>query len=412
MTEQLQISFDPSKKLATISSMPCIGIFGRKNSGKSSLVNILLRRDATVVANTSGTTKEPSKHIAGIESLGDVVLVDTSGIDDYGDAGEKRVLATLTVLKIIDFAVLVITGNLFAEPEKKLVREFQEYSIPFVVVHNKSDIHELASITRSQVELAYQIKMIAFSCTVNTDASELLNTLKEMIPPSAYITKSILGDVISKNELVLLAVPDKINAREGQLTNSQIEITRDLMDNSCLALFIRQRDLPARIMNISPQPKLAILPASSFKQVENILPKEIQITTYGIVMARNKGDFGRYIEDTPKLSALKDGDKVLIMQASTDNTSPEFKEQDELQNLINDFCRKKIDYVVVNIFDKPFINYRQFQYAVICGSFLLTKNQVAGTLKPLIDLKVPVTSFDMVNAFIRDIFTRAISPFI
>jgi len=412
MTEQLLISFDPLKKPVATDSKPCIGFFGRKNCGKSSLINILAGREAAEVSSISGSTKEPSKFSATIAPVGDVILVDSSGIDDYGDAGEKRVLMTLGVLKIIDFAVLIITGNLFAEPEKKLVRHFQEYSIPFIVVHNKSDIHELAAITRGQVELAYQTKMLEFSCTENTNQSELAIAFKEMIPVSAYVTKSILGDIIARNELVLLAVPDKINARDGQLTNSQIEITRDLVDKSCLALFIRQKDLPMRLPNLLPQPKLTILPTSSFKQAENILPKEMHITTYGIVMARNKGDFKKYIEDTPKLSSLKDGDRILIMQAATDNTSPEFKEQDELQTLINNFCSKKLEYTIVNIFDKPFINYRQFQYAIICGSFLLTKNQVTGTLKPLVELKVPVTSYDMVNAFTRGIFLRAISPFL
>jgi len=279
-------------------------------------------------------------------------------------------------------------------------------------VHNKSDIHELAAITRGQVELAYQTKMIEFICSENADTAELISVFKEMIPESAFLTKSILGDVIARNELVLLAVPDKINAREGQLTSSQIEITRDLVENYCLTLFIRQKDLPARLENISPFPKLAILPTSSFKQAENILPKEMHLTTYGIVMARYKGDFKKYIEDTPKLSSLKDGDKVLIMQAATDNTSPEYKEQDELQTLINNFSGKKLDYTIVHIFDKPFINYRQFNFAIICGSFLLTKNQVTGTLKPLVELNVPVSSFDMVNAYTRGIFLRAISPFI
>jgi hypothetical protein len=129
-------------------------------------------------------------------------------------------------------------------------------------------------------------------------------------------------------------------------------------------------------------------------------------------MSRYRGDFIQYLEDTPKLSSLKDNDCILILQAANDSTSAEFKEQDEVQTMINEFSQKKLNYTVAKIFEKPLINCQQFQFAIICGCYLLTKNQIAEIIKPYIDCEIPVTSFDMVNAYVQGIFLRSISPFL
>ena len=412
MKNQLKISFDTLKSKSKTDFMPCIGIFGRKNCGKSSLVNLLAGDNVAEVSKSSGTTKESAKFYAALTDIGDVIIIDTSGIDDYSDAGEKRVFKTIETLKIIDFAVLLITGNLFAEPEKKLVSKFQEFSVPFIVVHNKSDLQELSSITKGQVELAYNTKMIEFSCKDNNNISELISLFRNFIPETAFESKSILGNIIGKNELVVLAIPDYINAPEGGLSRSQIEITWDLLENSCLTLFIRLSDLPAALETINPKPKLIILPTIYFKSAEEILPDNILLTSYGVVMAHYKGNFQRYLEDTPKIDLLKEKDRILIFQVSSDKTSREYKEQDELQTIINIYCGKNMEYTVVNVFDRPFINYKQYNFAIICGSFLLTKKQISSILKPLLELNIPISSFEMVNAYVRGIFMRSTELFL
>ncbi|MGD0712442.1 MAG: hypothetical protein ABR968_14800, partial [Bacteroidales bacterium] len=274
------------------------------------------------------------------------------------------------------------------------------------------DLQELSPVTKRQVETAYQTSLIEFTCANGNSISAIVDVLRNVIPDSAYESKSILGDVVSKNDLVILAAPDHLNAPDGQLTQAQVEITRDLLENSCMSLFIKQKELPAMLETIIPKPKLTILPTSSFKQMEEQLPKDIHLTTYGIVMSRYRGDFIQYLEDTPKLSSLKDNDCILILQAANDSTSAEFKEQDEVQTMINEFSQKKLNYTVAKIFEKPLINCQQFQFAIICGCYLLTKNQIAEIIKPYIDCEIPVTSFDMVNAYVQGIFLRSISPFL
>jgi len=411
MMEQLHISFEPVKAPENKDCLPHIGIFGRKNFGKSSFVNALAGHELAETSKTSGTTKEPAKYYANLENIGYVVLYDTSGIDDYGDAGEKRVLKTMNVLNNIDFAILLITGNLFAESEKKLVEKFQEYSIPFIVVQNKSDLHELSSITIGQVETAYQTKLSEFSCINKSNFGELISVLKNYIPDSAYRSKSIMGGIVKKKDVVLLVTLDNSETSNELLTPVQIEITRDLVNNSCFALFVKQSNLQLALETIQPPPNLAILPASTFKKAEKYFPKEMLLTSYGIVMSHYKGNFKKYFEDTPKIESLKNNDKILILQVSTDNTSYEFKEQNEIQSLLNEYCNKKIEYTIINIFDKPYPDLRQYSFAVICGSYLLTKKQISTNIQPLLDKNIPVTSFDMINAYLKGIYNRATAPF-
>jgi hypothetical protein len=316
------------------------------------------------------------------------------------------------VLKVIDLAIIVITGNVFAEPEKNLVCKFQEYAIPFIVIHNKSDLQELSPVTKRQVETAYQTNLIEFTCSNGNSILSIVDVLRNVIPDSAYESKSILASIVTKNDLVILATPDQLTAPDGKLTQPQVEITRDLLENSCMSLFVKQKKLPSILETINPKPKLTILPTSTFKQMEELLPKDIQLTTYGVVMSRYRGDFIQYLEDTPKLSALKDNDRILLLQAASDSTSAEYKEQEQVQTMINEYCGKKFTYTVAKIFEKPLINYKQYHYVIVCGSYLLTKKQIADILIPYIEFDIPVTSFDMVNAYTRGIFLRSISPFL
>lgn len=411
MTEQLKISFGSIAMPVNTDCLPCIGIFGRKNAGKSSLLNIIAGAELAGVSKQPGFTLEPEKFSVSLKDIGHLILFDTSGIDDYGESGDKRILKTLDTLKVVDLAILVITGNLFAEPEKKLVAKFQEFSTPFIIIHNKSDLNELLPITQRQVETAYQTQILAFSCTNSPDVANLFSVLNNFIPLSAFESKSVLGDFVSKNDLIVLTATDKIIAADNQLTKPQIEITRDLLDNSCITLLVKQKELSKTLESIKIKPRLIILPTSQFKETAGCLPEDILMTTYGIIMSRNKGDFTRYFNDTPKLSSLTDGCKVLLLQAAADSTSAEYKEIEELRNIITGFTGKKLNFTVENIYNRTCLDLQQFHFAAICGSYLLTKKQVIGVLKPLIDLQIPVSTFDMVNAYTRGIFERATSMF-
>ncbi|MFH0865695.1 MAG: GTPase [Bacteroidota bacterium] len=410
MENQLQISFDSSSIKS--GSMPSIGVFGRKNYGKSSFINALAGIELAEISKISGTTKEPKKYYCELEGIGRVTLIDTSGIDDYGEAGEKRVQKSMQVLKIIDFAILMITGNLFAEPEKKLVNLFIDHALPFIVVHNKSDIHELAQVTKAQVETAYQTRLIEFSSLVKKNIPDALLTLKKFMPKSAFESKSMLGSIVAKNDIVVLAIPENLGAPDGQLTKSQTEIARDLLDNYCFVLMVKESELSSIFSTLYDALQLTILPTSSFINAMESLPEDSLLTTYGVVMARHKGNFGAYLKYTPVISELKDGDQILILQASSDNTSPEFKEQDFVIIQLDDFCGKKLEYNILNLSEKLPQDFSQIKLVVLCGSYVLTRKQVNRIVDQFIKSGIPITAYDMLNAYTRGIFIRAIAPFI
>ncbi|HNW97900.1 MAG TPA: GTP-binding protein [Bacteroidales bacterium] len=410
MEKQLQISFDTSAGQAM--SIPCIGVFGRKNYGKSSFINALSGVELAEVSKISGTTKEPQKYLCELKDIGKVILFDTSGIDDYGEAGEKRIQKSMQVLKVIDFAVLIITGNLFAEPEKKMVNHFIDYALPFIVVHNKSDINELAQVYKTQVETAYQTNVIEFSSTEKSNVSNVINTIKQLLPESAYESKSMLGSVVSKNDIVVLAIPSNLKEPDGQLSKSHNEIARDLIDNLCFVLMVKETELQTIFSTLYDALRMTIIPTSSFNKAMDLLPYNTQLTTYGVVMARHKGNFNAYLKYTPVISELKDGDQVLIIQASGDSTSSEYKEPELVINQLDAFCEKKLEYHIVNLSEKLPDDYSQVRLVVLCGSIVLTKKQVNRIIEQFINDGVPITSFDMLNAYTRGIYTRAISPFI
>lgn len=412
MTGQLKLSFDLSKIQAKRTGVPVIGIYGRKNTGKSSFVNSFAQSEIAEVSKMSGTTREPARYTLHTEWTGDITFVDTSGIDDYGEAGEKRVFNTLETLKRIDFAILLITGNLFAEPEKKMVAKFNEYAVPYLIVHNKSDLQELSGITRGQVETAYQTRMVEYSSLIRSGFHDLINEIRQKLPASAFESKSILGNVFNINDLVVLVGADDMKVPEGQLTRSQIEITRDLLDNSCLTLFVKESNLVEVLTHLSPAPRLVIIPSTSFEYFACQLPDNMPITTYGVVMARYKGDIRYYMKNTVMLSQLGDGDKVLVLQSANDPSSPYYKEQEVIMEMVSAFTGKRLDYHIVYVSESRHISIAQFKFAIICGSFLLTRNQVSYILHAFDQANIPLSSFELINAYINGFFQRSITPFV
>ncbi|HQI46423.1 MAG TPA: Era-like GTP-binding protein [Bacteroidales bacterium] len=411
MNQQLNISFTQNTNCEKADIFPYIGIFGRKNSGKSSFINAITNQEFAPISKVAGSTKEPGKYITTIENIGNVIIYDTSGIDDYGEAGEKRIQKTKSILKKIDFAILLITDNLFAESEKKIVRDFQTFAIPFIVVQNKSDLQGISSITKSQIEKAYLTKVIEFSCLKPTKKNELIFEISNMLPAEAFKTKSLLGDLVKTNDVILLVTQDETDISDQILTFTQIEIANDLIKNACIPIFSKLSELKKTLEKIPISPALTIAPATIYSDVALHFPSTTMITTYGIVMAHYKGGFEKSLSDTRKIDTLKEGDHILILQLSNDHTCPEFKEQNELQILIDGYLNKKLNYSLINIFDSPIPDIKKYQFVIFCGCFHLTKKQIANQLSPLFAKNIPISSFDLINAFVKGIFERATIPF-
>lgn len=391
---------------------PHIGIFGRRNFGKSSLINALAGQEIAIVSDIAGTTTDPVKKSMEIPGIGPAVIIDTAGIDDVGELGQKRIAKSIEALKTIDLAILVIAGNVFAEPEKNLISSFEEFSVPFFVIHNKSDIAIIEDYLRNSIEKGLNTKVIDFSTISKQDTEQIISAIKEFMPETAYQSTSLIGDLVSYGDTVLLITPIDIEAPEGRMILPQVQVIRDVLDNDCIAIVLKEKEVDAYIRMMNPKPKLAITDSQVFLKAEASIPKHIPLTSFSILLARSKGDFENYLKGTPQISKLKDGDLVLILESCTHHVSCDDIGRMKIPRWLSNFTGKKLDYEVVAGLNKLPRDIKEYSLVVQCGGCVLTRKQVINRLKPAVDAGIPVTNYGMAISYVHGIYERAVAPFV
>ncbi|MDA3891233.1 MAG: [FeFe] hydrogenase H-cluster maturation GTPase HydF [Salinivirgaceae bacterium] len=393
-------------------SKPHIGIFGRRNNGKSSLINFLAQQDLAIVSEVAGTTTDPVKKSMEIPGIGPVIIIDTAGIDDEGELGGKRIQKSMAAIKTIDFALLVITANEFAEPEKKIITELQKFDVPFLTIQNKADVSELNYDLIEELKLEFNVEPINFSTFEGYSRDELVKQIRKGIPETAYLSKSLVGDIIKEGDLVLLITPIDAEAPEGRLILPQVQAIRDILDNNAIAVVCKEREVDTLLKKLSPEPALAICDSQVFLKAGASVPNHIPLTSFSTVLARYKGDFQNYIKGTPHLSKLNDGDKVLILESCTHQTSCDDIGRVKVPRWLSNFTGKNLSYeVVAGLNDIPG---EMTDYAMViqCGGCMITRKQMISRLKPAIDLGIPVTNYGMGIAYMHGIYERAVAPFV
>jgi len=391
---------------------PHIGIYGRRNNGKSSLINRIANQDIAIVSETAGTTTDPVKKSFEITGFGPVILIDTAGIDDIGELGEKRISKTMESIKLIDLAILVITNNIFDSFEKQLIAEFKNYDTPFIVVHNKSDEEKLKPQTKLLIELQQKTKVLDFSTKQTSNYEELIDLIKKTIPESSYKEQSLIGDLVSYGDIVLLITPIDIEAPEGRLILPQIQAIRDILDNDCIAIILKEREVDAFLRKTGIKPKLAITDSQIFLKADAAVPKDIPLTGFSVVLARLKGDFENYLKGTPKISELKDGDKILLLESCTHHTSCDDIGRVKIPRWLTNYSGKKLEFDVVAGLDNLQKDINQYSLVIQCGGCMITRKQLINRLKPAIKSGIPVTNYGMTIAYVQGIYDRAIAPFV
>lgn len=392
-------------------SKPHIGIFGRRNNGKSSLINTLAQQEIAIVSDYAGTTTDPVKKSMEITGLGAVVLVDTAGIDDEGELGAKRIKKSMATIRTIDLAILVVTQNTLATYEENLIKEFNDFAIPFFIVHNKSDLTALHPDKAQQWETTFRTDVLDFS-SLNDSSESVIQAIRKHMPESAYKTNTLVGDLISYGDLVLMITPIDIEAPEGRMILPQVQTIRDILDNDAVVVVAKEREVDALLRKLEPKPALVITDSQVFLKADASIPNDIPLTSFSIVLARQKGDFENYLKGTPHLSELQDGDRVLILESCTHHVSCDDIGRTKIPRWLNNFSGKKLEYEVVSgLNDLP----RQItDYAMViqCGGCVITQKQVMSRLKPAVDAGIPVTNYGMAIAYIHGIYERAVAPFV
>ena len=388
---------------------PHIGIFGRRNSGKSSLINLLTGQQIAIVSDTAGTTTDPVKKSIEIFGVGPCVFIDTAGIDDVGELGLQRVEKSLKVLAEIDCAILVITENNFGEPEKQIIKRMKELAVPFFIVHNKSDQEPLLAVTKAVVEKNYDAKILDFSVVRNDNITPLVEMLKKTIPESAYQKVSLLGGIIQPNEVVVLVCPVDAEAPEGRLILPQVMAIRDVLDNECICVVLKEIHLQ-QYLDTMPKPALIVTDSQVFGFVSKIVPLDIPLTSFSIVMARLRGDFDNYVKGTPYLSQLKDGDTVLLLESCTHHSTCEDIGRVKLPRMILKFTGKAINFKYVAGL-APIDHPEKYAMAIQCGGCMSTRKQLLNRTNLFVNQGIPISNYGMALAYMNGIFDRVMAPF-
>jgi [FeFe] hydrogenase H-cluster maturation GTPase HydF len=391
---------------------PHIGIFGRRNYGKSSFINALTGQEIAIVSDTPGTTTDPVKKSIEIPGMGPVILIDTAGIDDTGPLGEKRVAKSNEILRIIDLAILLIVHNEFDETEKKLIASFRAQDIPFFIIHNKSDESALDANLSGVLQEKYSVPVVDFS-SLNTDNIDaVVNAIRESIPETAFRKHPLVGDLISYGDTVLLITPIDIEAPEGRMILPQVQVIRDILDHDGIAVVCKEREVDAFLRKMSPKPVLAITDSQVFPKADAAVPKEIMLTSFSILLARQKGDFENYLKGTPKIGALKNGDRILMLESCTHHVSCDDIGRVKIPRWLTNFTGKNLEFDVVaglSLVKRPITDYAM---VIQCGGCMITRRQLINRLKPAIDAGIPVTNYGMAIAYVHGIFNRAVAPFL
>lgn len=398
-----------------------IGIFGKTNVGKSSFINFLLEQEVSIVSDIAGTTTDPVKKRMEILGVGPVQLIDTAGFNDNGEIGDKRVEKTLKIIKEIDLAILIFVENIFSKEEKDILSLLKKYNVPTILLHNKSDEHALDYSLSADLNTLYKCDVIEFSC--NNKAKDQKDLLVSFIV-KAFSTltkqKSILDGLVNENDNIVLVCPIDSEAPQGRLILPQVMAIRDILDKKGIATVLQLSQLQQYIKSSNHQIKLVVTDSQVFKEVNNILPDNIPLTSFSVLMARSKGPFTTYIKGAEKISALKGGDKVLIMESCSHHSSCDDIGRVKIPMMLNRFVNRlsgrkdgfaeeeKVNVTFVSGLGELPKNLKDYALAIQCGGCMVTHKQLNNRVNEVVDAGVEVTNYGMAIAYMSGIFERAL----
>lgn len=401
-------------------SVKHIGIFGKRNVGKSSLINLLLGQEVAIVSDTPGTTTDPVKKRMEIPDIGPVQLIDTAGFDDHGEVGQKRVEKTMKMIEEIDMALLVFTGNVFGKEEKDVLARLKEYEVPVVVVHNQSDIVPLDCGVAGDLNNMYDCDVVEFSCKMPNPEQqrEAVDMLMAFIVKGLLLSggeRTIMEGLVGSGDKFVLVCPIDSEAPAGRLILPQVMAIRDILDNGGIATVLQPEQLEGYLEGglDGASVKMVVTDSQAFKQVSQIVPGSIPLTSFSVLMARAKGPFEEYLKGVKAIEALKEGDKVLVLESCTHHTSCDDIGRVKIPAMLQKKCGCKLQFTFISGLDElpPHEQLSDYALALQCGGCMVTRRQLTNRIRRVVAAGVPVTNYGMCIAYVTGIFSRATAIF-
>ena len=379
-----------------------IGIFGRMNVGKSSLINAVTGQDTAVVSDVAGTTTDPVKKNMEILGIGPVTLIDTAGVDDVSALGEQRVEKTKEVLEHINLAVLVFSES-FGPYEEQWTSLFRQKNIPYFLVHNKADLFAPVSAEIDGAEV------IEFSSKW-ADTSDLIAAIIRHLPKEAYGHDDIFGGFVGENDEVVFVMPIDDSAPEGRLILPQVQSLRGLLDSHGVGVCLQPQQLAGWLKKHTP--KLVVTDSQAFAYVNTVVPPQIPLTSFSILFSRIKGDFDLFLKGTEQIENLQEGDKILVLESCTHSVNVcDDIGRVKLPALLQKKTGKKLQFDFVTSLDPLPENLAVYKLALQCGGCMVTRTQILSRVQRLAAAGVPVSNYGLAIAWCTGIFKRVTQIF-
>ncbi len=384
-----------------------IGIFGRRNTGKSSLINAVTGQDLAIVSEIAGTTTDPVYKTMEILPIGPCMLIDTAGIDDQGALGQERIKKTQMVIRKSDVGIIVVNPDSeIGGFEQDLVKIFHDKKLPVIFVVNKSD---LPGIKAKEYLVLNNLVFIEVSSKTKQGIEDLKKKLME-IAPANWSSIPLLADVINAKDTVVLVCPIDSAMPKGRLILPQVQVMREILDVNAFAFVCKETELMNVIESLKEKPKLVITDSQVFEFVRDVLPENIPLTSFSTVFARHKGDLTVYIEGVKAIDNLIDGDEVLIAEACTHHVQPEDIGRSKIPTWLMDYTGKDLHYEVTAGGDFP-ADLSRYKLVISCGGCMVNRREILARIAKAKSQNVPITNYGILMAYLSGILQRIVEPF-
>lgn len=384
-----------------------IGVFGRTNVGKSSLLNKITNQEVSIVSDIAGTTTDVVEKSMELLPVGPVTFLDTAGLDDETELSVQRIEKTMKVVNRIDVAVVVCDFNGIGKFENDLIEKFKELKIPYLIVVNKCDLAPKSF----HVDLKSELSNIIYT-SVKKDEKivfKFKEALVNLLPEDFVNSPKIVGDLVPAKSTVILVIPIDKEAPKGRIILPQVQTLRDLLDNNCLSYVVKESELKDALDNLKTPPALVVTDSQAFKKVSEIVPENVSLTSFSILFARLKGDLDEFVNGARAIENLKDGDMVLILESCTHHAIEDDIGRVKIPNLLRKKTGKNL--VIHNYAGHDFPDIKDYKLIIHCGACMTNRREVLSRVLIANQNNVPITNYGVVISYCLGILPRAIKIF-
>ena len=384
-----------------------IGVFGRTNVGKSSLLNKITNQEVSIVSDIAGTTTDVVEKSMELLPVGPVTFLDTAGLDDETELSVQRIEKTMKVVNRIDVAVVVCDFNGIGKFEKDLIEKFKELKIPYLIVVNKCDLAPKSF----HIDLKPELSNIIYT-SVKKDEKivfKFKEALVNLLPEDFVNSPKIVGDLVPAKSTVILVIPIDKEAPKGRIILPQVQTLRDLLDNNCLSYVVKESELKDALDNLKTPPALVVTDSQAFKKVSEIVPENVSLTSFSILFARLKGDLDEFVNGARAIENLKDGDMVLILESCTHHAIEDDIGRVKIPNLLRKKTGKNL--VIHNYAGHDFPDIKDYKLIIHCGACMTNRREVLSRVLIANQNNVPITNYGVVISYCLGILPRAIKIF-